>query len=173
MKLFRNLAKSLYETFVPEADRQADAVTAITDIDRARLAIMFFGREASLLDRSSQTYQRAHQAAEDFIVSHHSAVSISHVHRKEFTRTVEDDFVQAMVLGNLVAKSPDVSLSATPVSLANQLFGKIDADVQTARLEKSFVKQRSILRNAIKRELPTLNSTDLSLAVELVIAIKR
>lgn len=173
MKLFRNLAKSLYEAVVPEAERQATALTTISDTQRAQLAITFFGREAALLERSDQTYQRAHRAAEDFIVSHHYEGSIRQVHRKEFTRTAEDDYVQAMVLGNLLSKDDAVDLAATPVSLSNQLFGKIEEDVKAARLEKSFIKRRSIIRNAIKREVPSLNSDDLTLAVELVIAIKR
>lgn len=173
MKLFRNLAKSLYETFVPEAERQAAAVVTITDADRAQLAITFFGREAALLERGSQTYQRAKQAAEDLLVSHHGVSTIHQVHRKEFTRVTEDDFVQAMVIGNLVAKDTATDLSATPVSLTNQLLGKIGDDVEAARREKSFIKRRSIIRNAIKREVPSLNSDDLTLAVELVIAIKR
>ena len=49
MKLFRNLAKSLYETFVPAADRQTDAAANISDADRAKLAITYFSREAALL----------------------------------------------------------------------------------------------------------------------------
>lgn len=172
MKLFRNLAKSLYEAVVPEADRQATALTTITDEQRAQLAITFFGREAALLDRGGQTYKRAKQAAEDLIVSHHSASSIGQVHRKEFARIESDDYVQAVVLGNLLSKDTAVDLSATPVSLTNQLFGKIEEDVKAARIEKSFIKRRSIIRNAIKREVPSLNSDDLTLAVELVIAIK-
>lgn len=172
MKLFRNLAKSLYEAVVPEIDRQAEAAKIISDADRAKLAVTFFGREAALLERNSLIYKQARQAAEDLIVSHHGARSIGQVHRTEFTRIVEDDFLQAMVLGNLIAKDSAVELGATPVSLSNELFGKIAADYDTARLEKSFVKQRSIIRNAIKREVPTLDSGNLSLAVELVIAIR-
>lgn len=173
MKLFRNLAKSLYEAVVPEAERQEAAIATISDAQRTQLAITFFGRDTVLLDRNGQTYQRAKQAAEDFIVSHHRASSISQVHRKEFTRAESDDYVQAVVLGNLLSKDTAADLSATPVSLTNQLFGKIEEDVKAARREKSFIKRRSIIRNAIKREVPSLNSDDLTLAVELVIAIKR
>ncbi len=173
MKLIRDFAKYVYTTFVPEDERQAEAVNIITDEARVRLATAYFSREAVLLPHTSAEYQRALGAAEGLILSHHGASSFNQLCRSHVRRTSSGAYYYHVVLGLLLQEATHQQDEHVYKSsgAASRLLVRLADTMKTVAGEKSFVKRRSQIRNAIKAEVPTLDSDKLTLAVELVIAI--
>ncbi|ABY63106.1 hypothetical protein ST201phi2-1p279 [Pseudomonas phage 201phi2-1] len=171
MSLIQSIAKTIYTTFVPENVRQEEATAILSDNNRASMALSYIGKEAATLDHSSQEYKRALGAAEALVLLHNRASSFTQMCRSMVRRTSTDSYYVTAVLGNLVYKTESLASGQTSTQggEADKLLKAIAVEVAAAKEEKSFIKRRSIIRNAVKRELPTMTADDLSLAVELIL----
>jgi len=174
MSIIQSIAKSIYNTFVPENVRQEEATAILSNNNRVAMALGYFSKEAATLDHSSQEYKRALGAAEGLVLLHHRATSLNQMARSLVRRTSSDEYFLNVVLGNLVyAETSKGGVPPTKGGEAQKLVDAIVKDIVAAKEEKSFVKRRSILRAAIKRELPELGVDELSLAVEVILTLSK
>lgn len=170
MTFLKNIIKALYNRFVSVEERQADAMLQLPKDKIGELAITYFKIEVPRMKLFDKRYKDAYQAAESVVLFDNNTTSFSKMCRDFVRKSSSDDFYLISTLDNLVA-SVD-GFPAQPGNEGSLLMTLITGDVELAKHEKSFIKRRSIIRNAIKTQVPGLNADQLNLAVELVLAMK-
>lgn len=173
MNLFKDFARAIYAFATTEKERQADYLAELSAENRASIAVGYFSKDAALLERSSKEYTRALSAAEGLVLTHHRASSFNQLCRSYVRRNSGATYFQTVALGDLVRSVGDVNEGTHTGGEASKLLEAIRAELEAAREEKSFVKRRSLIGNALKREVPALNSDQRNLAIELIIAIDK
>lgn len=157
MTILKKIAKVIYTTFVPEDERRAVAMTELTLSDRAVISNKHLNKDVVSLEHSDGIYLNAVKSAEELVLLHHKAGSLIKLCDQYLRQYSSVSYFKNATLSHLVS---------------DEQRAKIVHDLAVAIDEKSFVKRRSIVRGALKREVPELDTDQLSLAVELVLSIK-
>lgn len=171
MKLIKDIARSLYTAVTPEAEQRSHALGTLTSEDQHQLAIAHFAKGVPLLIKSSSAYTRAVNVAQDLVVADRGASSFQQMCRRHVRRAASPGYFEIVALGQLIRSVTDLDEGEVEGGEAGGLMGAIRPVVEAALAEKSFVKRRSLVRAAIKEQVPGLDADQLSFAVELVLTI--
>lgn len=171
MTFLKTIAVALYNFATSKAERQTDAIGTLTDESRSLLARTYFAKEAPLLNKITPDYKHALTVAEDFVIRHNRCTTFTQMCRTVARRSANSSYFQVAVLTDLIRPHLDRAEGSKEGDEATDLIIEIGSSIQEAAVERNPIKRRSILRKAIAAKIPSLDSNELNLAIELIIAI--
>lgn len=145
---------------------------ARTQAERTADTVAFLKRDAALLSPTDANYKATVGAAEDLLIAHNRASSWFHLCRQVVRRSTPRSYYTMAVIGQQIEAYNIDKLGVGDTYQAGGEAGKLLDAIQTeldaAKGIRNPISRRSIIRNAIKTQLPDLSSDSLALLVELV-----
>lgn len=168
MSVLKSLAKFFATRFLTQDEIQELAPQ--TDIQIANTANSYLRKTAQLLSTASREYQQVLSSAESFILNHHKASSLSQMCRSYVRRNSKPDYYIMAVIGQQLEAHITSNGGYTTGGEAGQLLQSVNDDVAKALAETNVIKRRSIVRDAVKREVVGISADRAAVITELLLA---
>jgi hypothetical protein len=171
MSVIKTVVRALANRFLPKDELLTEALAARSKEDVAGEATLYIRRSAPLLDRTGQEYKKAVTAAEELLLSHHNASSLAQLCRSHVRKNSKPEYYFIAVIGQLIDQHNTANGigSVVPGGEAGELIAKITGALTQAKEQTNFIKRRSIIREAVKAELPGITADRAAAITELLL----